>query len=112
MKKQLIPLFTLFYLALGLAHAAEKVQTPAERFYGKIVSIDPSQRFLTVHNNRQKQDAMFQWDGETGITLNREPIKPSDLKIGQSLIVSYVAENDVNKAKRITVRTPFKKSQR
>ena len=66
---------------------------------------------LTVHNNRQEIDSKFQWDAQTGMSFNKKPISAGDLKVGQFLMVSYVSENNVNKAQRISVRTPFKKSQ-
>ena len=45
----------------------------------------------------------------TGLAA-RSDLTGSDLKVGQSLIVSYVTQDDVNRATRITVRTPFKKA--
>ena len=111
MNRTIVPLIGLVSLTFSPAMAADKLATAAERFYGKIVSIDQSAKNLTVHNNRQQLDTTFKWDEQTGVSFNKKPISASELKVGQFLMVSYVMENDVNKAKRISVRTPFQKSQ-
>lgn len=103
MKRNTLAFLSLVCLASNLGLAAEK-------YYGKITSIDHSQKNVTVHNTKQKSDANFKWDEKTGMTSNKKAIAPTELKVGQSLIVSYVTENDLNKAKKITVRTPFKKA--
>jgi hypothetical protein len=108
MKKLFVSLFAVTILAAGAF--AEKTAGSATRFYGKIVSVDQAQRSLTVHNAKQKADATFRWDDKTGMTSNKKPIPASELKVGQSLIVSYVAQDDVNHAMKITVRTPFRKN--
>ncbi len=99
MKKYLAALFAVAILAGGAS--AEKLPDSKTRFYGKIVSVDQAQHNLIVHNAKQKSDATFRWDGKTDM--------PTDLKVGQSLIVSYVTQDDVNRATKITVRTPFRK---
>lgn len=103
MKKSVLVFLSIACLVSGIVSAAE-------RFYGKITSIDQSQKQITVHNTRQQVDQNFQWDDQTGVMFNKKSITPTELKIGQSLMVSYVTENDLNKARRIMVRTPFKKS--
>ena len=108
MKKLLVSLFAVTVLAGGAF--AEKSAEPQSRFYGKIVSVDSSQRNLTVHNFKQKSDLTFRWDDKTGMTFNNRAIAATDLKVGQSLMISYVTRDDVNQATKISVRTPFKKS--
>lgn len=108
MRKLIVSLCAVALFASGAI--AEKTAEPRSRFYGKVVSVDQSQRSLTVHNTKQKVDATFRWDEKTGMTSNKKAIPPSDLKVGQSLIVSYVTRNDENRATKITVRTPFKKA--
>lgn len=108
MKKLFVSLFAVALLA-GSAFA-EKSAEPRNRFYGKITSVDASQHAVTVHNAKQKVDATFKWDETTSLTSNKKSIAPSELKVGQSLIVSYVTQDDVNRAMKITVRTPFKKA--
>lgn len=107
MKKHIALFFAVAVLAGGAF--AEKSAEPRTRFYGKIISVDASAHALTVHNAKEKSDATFRWDEKTGMTFNDKTIAPSDLKIGQSLIVSYVTQDDINRATKITVRTPFKK---
>ena len=112
MKKALFVLACLVSLIHGAAVAAEPSEAgAADRFYGKITAIDHNQRNLTVHNKKQKMDAQFQWNQQTAMVFNKKAIPATELKVGQSLIVSYVTENDLNQAKKITVRTPFKKAQ-
>ena len=102
---------SLFVIALLAGNAlAEKSSEPRNRFYGKIVSVDQNQRNLIVHNAKQKVDATFRWDEKTGMTQNKKAIPPTELKVGQSLVVSYVTQNDINRAMKITVRTPFKRN--
>lgn len=108
MKKYLAPLFCAALLAAGAAVAGG--QAGGQRFYGKITSVDREHHQLTVHNAKQKTDASFQWDDKTSVTQNKQPTSVSDLKVGQSLIVSYLTEDDVNRATRISVRTPFKRA--
>jgi hypothetical protein len=107
MKKLLVSLFAIALLAGNVA--AEKSAEPRNRFYGKVVSVDAAKHALTVHNAKQKVEATFKWDDSTGVMSNKKSIAPSDLKVGQSLIVSYVTQEDVNRATKITVRSPFKK---
>lgn len=110
MNKSLAVLGALLCLSFGAARAADEAAAK-EKFYGKITAIDLTQRHLTVHNARQKTDAQFKWDEKTGMKSQKKMIPPTELKVGQSLYVSYVMENDVKKATYISVRTPFKKAQ-
>ena len=108
MKKLMISLFAVAVLTGGAF--AEKSVESQSRFYGKIVSVDPSQHNLTVHNYKKKSDVTFRWDDKTGMTFNNRAIAATDLKVGQSLMISFVTRDDVNQATKISVRTPFKKS--
>jgi len=107
MKKYLAAFFAIAVLAGGAF--AEKSAEPKTRFYGKIVSVDQARHSVIVHNAKQKADATFRWDEKTGMMFDDKAIAPADLKVGQSLIVSYVTQDDINRATKITVRTPFKK---
>ncbi len=107
MKRIIVPLFCAVLLATGTAFAE---RTSGQRFYGKIVSIDSGHHNFVVHNAKQKVDAGFQWNESTAITQNKKQANAGDLKVGQSLIVSYVADADVNRATKISVRTPFKRA--
>lgn len=112
MKRSVLALLSIACLISGVASAADKMVgagSSAEKFYGKITSIDHAQKNLTAHNARRQVDADFKWDDQTGLTFNKKPIAPTELKVGQSLMISYISENDLNKATRIMVRTPFKK---
>lgn len=112
MKKALFTLACLVSLITGHIHAAETTEKSAgDRFYGKITAIDHSQKNVTVHNKKQKIDAKFQWSDQTTVVSNKKPIPVTELKVGQSLMVAYITENDLNRAKRISVRQPFKKAQ-
>lgn len=108
MKKLLISLFAVTILAGGAV--AEKSSEPQSRFYGKIVSVDAAQHNMTVHNYKKKADVKFRWDDATPVTFNNRSIAASELKVGQSLMISYVTKDDTNQATKIAVRTPFKKS--
>lgn len=111
MKNALAVLFSLVTLSFGMpAMSAPTAPSASERFYGKIVSLDVANNNLTVHNKRQDLDATFHWDGETAMVFNKKDIKASELKVGQFLVISYAMENNKYKAKRISVRTPFKKA--
>jgi hypothetical protein len=107
MKKYFAPLLCAAVLAAGAAVAG---QAGGQRFYGKITAVDREHHQLTVHNAKQKTDASFQWDDKTSVTQNKQATSASDLKVGQSLIVSYLTQDDVNRATRIAVRTPFKRA--
>lgn len=108
MKRIIAPLFGVVMLLSGVASAEGK--PASQRFYGKVVSVDAARRNVAVHNTRQKLDASFQWDEKTRVIQNKKPVSASDLKVGQSLVVSYIADANVNRATRITVRTPFKRA--
>lgn len=110
MKKRIISLISLSLFAVSFARGADKVENPNQRFYGKITAINAAQKNFTVHNGKRDADETFQWDDKTGVTANKKSIAPAELKVGQFLMVSYVTENDRNKAEKISVRTPFKKS--
>src|SRR5687767_7843199 len=103
MQKLFVPLMGLALVAAGTVHAVEK-KVSYSKFYGKIVGVNVEGQSLTVHNKKNKLDAAFKWDEETEITLQKKPVRPAELKVGQSLIVAYVMENNGYKAKRITVR--------
>ena len=105
LKSLMVVPFVLASLALSLS---AEPSSSKQRYYGKVTAINLAQKNLTVHNKRQKSDAVFLWNEETGITLNKERVSPNDLQVGQSLMVSYVMENNANLAKRISIRTPFK----
>jgi hypothetical protein len=103
--KKLMPLF------LACAFALSANLHAAERFYGKITSINHNQKEFTVHNNKKNADATFQWDEATQVSMNKKSMATSELKVGQFLMVSFVSDNNLNKAQKVSVRTPFKKSQ-
>ena len=103
MKKQILTI-------VGLLLVLTAVSQAADRFYGKITSIDHAKKSLVVHNKKQQLDTKFNWDNQTNVTMNKQAISPEQLLVGQSLMVSYISENDLNRAQKISVRTPFKKS--
>lgn len=75
-----------------------------DKFYGKIVHVDPNQREFTVRNGTKKTQSRFNWDSATKIVSQKKDIPASDLAVGQSLIVSYRSEGEANIARRIVVR--------
>ncbi|MCG3205891.1 MAG: hypothetical protein KCHDKBKB_02614 [Elusimicrobia bacterium] len=113
MKKFILTLVSLGIFATNLIQAAEKPAafSGADRFYGKITAIDHNQKNLTVHNTKQKMDARFEWSDQTAFISKKKPISVTELKVGQSLIVGYVTENNTHLAQRVTLREPFKKNQ-
>lgn len=112
MKKVVLVFACLASLFSGALHAAESSNKPElNRFYGKISAIDYSQKNVTVHNKKKNVDERFSWSDQTKVTSNKKEVPFTELKVGQSLAVGYFTENDLNKAQRISIRTPFKKSQ-
>lgn len=112
MKNIVLAFACLISLLSGPLKAAETSdKSGGDRFYGKITAIDYSQKNVTVHNKKKNMDERFQWSEQTKVTSNKKSIPVTELKIGQSLAVAYITENDLNKANKITVRQPFKKSQ-
>lgn len=109
MKNVACILASLICLAIPTLHAADPMSAAAPRFYGKITAIDHGQKSIVVHNKKQQSDARFVWNDQTKLIDKKKAIEPTQLQVGQSLIVSYVTENDLNKAKKITVTHPFKK---
>ena len=103
-----LPVVAVASLVVLPVRASADTAVRSERYYGKVTDVDHAQRRMTVHNARRKADAVFQWDEGTRVISNKKPIPASDLKIGQSLIVSYVASDRGNRAQRITVRAPSK----
>ena len=112
MKNAFLTLVSLACLVTAplLSAAPSSDGSSAERFYGKITAVDHGQKSVIVHNKKQKADARFRWSDETKIISEKKAVAPSELKVGQSLMVSYITENDLNKAQRITIRRPFKKA--
>ncbi len=110
MKNAVLAFLGLACLAITPLCAVEKTAAVNDRFYGKITAVDHSQKSVTVHNKKQDQDARFQWDDKTTVISEKKSIQPAELKVGQSLMVSYITENNLNKAQRISVRRPFKKT--
>jgi acyl CoA:acetate/3-ketoacid CoA transferase alpha subunit len=86
--------------------AVEKKAKAGNRFFGKITAIDVQSKTVTVHNQKNKKDRVFNWNDETAITLRKQPMQPSELAVGQSLIVSYKKEGEGYVARKITVREP------
>lgn len=111
MKKNIALLMGLLCLTIAAYTQAEPNTVPKEKYYGKITAINPDQRSLTVHNSRQQTDSQFQWDENTSVRYQKKSISPTELKVGQSLYVSYFMDKELKKAAYISVRTPFKKSQ-
>jgi hypothetical protein len=104
----------LLALTASASFAASK-SSDAEsslRFYGKITNVNASEGSLTVHNKRKNENATFKLGDDTRVTENKQSISPNELKVGQSLVVYYVSENDISRARRISVRNPnFKKKE-
>ena len=97
----------LLALAAQLSFAGPKSGRPAPlRFYGKITNVTNDQSSITVHNQKKNEDGTFQLSDETRITENKQSVSPQELKVGQSLVVYYVSENNIARAKRIAVRLP------
>lgn len=114
MKNIALALLSLACLAFPVRAAEMMGAMPGatgERFYGKITGIDHNKQSVTVHNAKQNTDARFNWSDQTTIISDRKPIPATELKVGQSLVITYVTVNDLNHAKHINVRHPFKKSQ-
>lgn len=102
----------MLIIALINAMPARAIEgkTGTEKFYGKITKVDMDRKMVSVYNKKRDTESSFLWDHSTSFINQKKPIQPGELRIGQSLIVSYVMNNDINKATRITVRpTPFKK---
>src|SRR5688572_18233642 len=104
MKNALAVILSLATLSFAWPALAATTPSSAERFYGKIVSVDVANKNLTVHNKRQDLDATFHWDTETAMVFNKKDISASELKVGQFLVISYAMDNNKYKAKRISVR--------
>lgn len=111
MKNAVLAFLGLACLAASPLIAVEKTAATGERFYGKITAVDHAQKSVTVHNKKQDIDARFTWDDKTSVISEKKSVQPTELKVGQSLMVSYITENNLNKAQRISVRRPFKKAQ-
>ena len=91
-------------LAAQTSFAAPKSDTTkSSRFYGKLTSVN--ERNITVHNAKKNEDGTFQMSEDTRITKNKQDISPKELKMGESLVVYYVSENDIARARRISVRS-------
>ena len=101
---------------LSLAHlafAAPKSTDSSLRFYGKITNVNTADNNITVHNKKSNKNETFKLADDTHITENKQSISPKELKVGQSLVVYYVSENDISRARRISVRNapPHKAQQ-
>jgi hypothetical protein len=102
----------LFALAAQITFAAPKSNGPKSlQFFGKLTTVNAADHSITVHNKKNNQDGMFQLSDDTRVTENKQSISPKELKVGQSLVVYYVSENDIAQARRISVRTPFGKKK-
>ena len=97
-------------LSAAALTAATTPAAPVQKFYGKIISVEQTQRSVTVKNKKRQLEQTFTWDQDTAFLFNKNPIPASDLKTGQFLVISYVADQGINRATRIQVRTPFKKN--
>ena len=109
--KKFIPVTISLLLLVAPALISADTTSSAEKFYGKITSVNQTQKNLTVHNSKQNADAQFLWDSGTTVKSNKKAISPMELSAGQSVYVAFVMENDKKKATYIGVRTPFKKAQ-
>lgn len=108
-KSSLTMLFSLVVFASSLSFAAS-ADSKSLQFYGTLTNMASDQKSITVHNKRKNADSTFQVTDETRVTRNKQSISPRELKIGESLVVYYVSENDLARAKRISVReNNFKK---
>ncbi len=112
MKKICVSILALVFLSVPLIQGAEKKSESLDKFYGKITNINPETKSLTVHNQKRKQDADFRWDESTKILMKKNSVQANQLSVGQSLIVGYVVDADVNRAKRITVRPPLSRNKK
>jgi len=109
MKKYLIPAIVLAVFSMGLVQAKETKTSNLERFYGKIIDVNLNKKMVTAYNKKRKQETDFRWNNETKVIHKKKAFDPKKFKVDQYLIISYVTENDVNLAKRITVRVPYKR---
>jgi hypothetical protein len=82
------------------------------QFYGTLSNVSSDSNSITVHNKKKNADATFKFNDQTRVTRAKQSIAPTELKVGESLVVYYVSENDIARAKRISVRNnTFKKKQ-
>ncbi len=111
-KYRLITIVGALAFAAQLSFASTKSSGKSLQFFGTITNVNAEQNNITVHNKKKNADTTFQLSDETRITRNKASISPHELKVGESLAVYYVSENDIARAQRISVRTNnFKKKQ-
>lgn len=110
--KKLILLLQVVSLMLPAALNAETVKkATAERFWGKVTSLDTAKKAITLHNRKKNVDERFNWNEQTEFVAKKQQIQPTELKDGQVLMVSYEKAGEVNMAKRVVVMNPFKKNK-
>jgi len=112
MKKSLLALIGLSLFSIGLVQAKPTTSRSTEKFYGKIVNVDAKNKTVTVFNKKRKLEEGFKWDKETNFRHKKQAYDPANLAIDQYLIISFVQENNINLAKRITVRVPYKRKKK
>ena len=103
----------LFVLALASQLPLLAASKPNEsRFYGKILTIHPESKRITVFNKKKNAEAQFVWNSETKITKQKRDITATELAAGDNLVVSYGEAGGQKVASKISVRNyTFKKKQ-
>src|SRR5262245_53046483 len=104
MKKLSLFLVGAILLSMRIATAATVPSDNLVKFYGKIKTVDVGQKNLTLHNNKKNADMSFNWDDQTQMLYRKNPIKPSDFKVGQFIVISYLPNGSTNQAKTIVLR--------
>ena len=94
----------LFIELAGYTLAA--AETKIEEIVGKIVSIDITANMLTIETKQGKMS--FSVNENTQITIGREEIYFTDLKVGEKVKVHYTIVEGRELAERIMVK-PYKK---
>jgi len=113
MKKLVLLLWGCLILIPAVLTAANSTATKWEKFYGRIVTIDPASQKIVASNKKQQIEDSFQWDDKTKVSYKQNPIQAAELKPGQYVVISFAVESNENKAKKIVLRDPpnFQKKQ-
>ncbi|MCB4757418.1 MAG: hypothetical protein LHV69_10390 [Elusimicrobia bacterium] len=104
MKKLCLLSLGFVLVAPGFIQAAEPAQR--EKFYGRVSAVEPAAQTLVATNKKHQLEESFTWDERTKMTYKQKPILPSELKVGQYVVISYILEQNQNKAKKIVLRDP------
>jgi hypothetical protein len=105
---KLTVLLWAFLVILFAGHTLAAGETKIEEIVGKIVSIDITENMLTIETKQGKMSISV--NEKTQITMGREEIYFSDLKVGERVKVHYTIVEGKELAERIMVRRYEKKS--